>query len=133
MKIINKVNINRIKGILFPDRIVDNINKLITINNIIKELFLLSNLSSKGIEKIKNKENLWMYEPAINSSPNGPDILLLSTYSIPKISNPKIYWYIRSKDTNKQHIEAEKNKIFKFNLFSLIRYLITKYKSKNLK
>ena len=30
-----------------------------------------------------------MYDPAINSSPNGPDILLLSTYSIPKISNPK--------------------------------------------
>ena len=37
------------------------------------------------------------------------------------------------KDTNKQQIENEKNKILKWILLFLRRYPITKYKSKNLK
>jgi hypothetical protein len=84
----NKVNKNKMKGILLPEIIIlvkkiKNINKIEIFKIIL--LLMLKNIGSKKKEKI---ENLCKYPPAINSSPKGPEYFLVVGPSKPKISLP---------------------------------------------
>ena len=83
------IKIKNKSGILFPARINADKKILIKMNTIKYKSFLFLNLKKIGNKKSPNKENLWMKEPAIISSPKGPDNLL-SIASNPKISLPNI-------------------------------------------
>ena len=58
-------------------------------NLILNPIFL--KFSKTKNKNIKKKEKRYRYDPAINSSPNGPPNLLLVA-SKPKITLPKINW-----------------------------------------
>ena len=86
-------NTNNNKGILLPDNIrpQTNIEKKIGIKYL--EYFFEKSENIIGNAKNENKENLWIYPPAINSSPKGPPNLLpLPMVSKPNISLPFTYW-----------------------------------------
>ena len=83
-------NINSIKGILFPERIIP-IKKMRNKKGIIILKFTFKFLKNNGRTKKVKRENLWTKPPAINSSPKGPDSFLpVATY--PKISLPFKNW-----------------------------------------
>ena len=104
-KIIKHIkNKNSIIGILFPERIIPKektTNKNGTTKN---KIFFERMLKNNGKTKKANKENLCIYPPAINSSPNGPPSFLEGLAGKPNISFPKINWINKSKHTNKEEI-----------------------------